>query len=83
MNVTRLRGAMILVAWLDPPGGNPIPVIGIPACALHPKNTVFDLILPRILSGEEIGRRKVADLRHGGLCLRCDEFRCPPCPFGK
>lgn len=76
-------GAMILVAWLDRPKGDPIPVIGVPACALHAKTTVFDLILPRILSGEKIGRKELADLGHGGLCLRCDECRYPLCPFGK
>lgn len=60
-----------------------IPVIGVPACALYHKVTVFDLVLPRLLAGETIGRRELAELGHGGLCLSCTECRYPVCPFGK
>jgi hypothetical protein len=60
-----------------------IPVLGIPACAMYHKKTVFDLVLPRILSGERIGRRELAELGHGGLCLDCEVCRYPACPFGK
>jgi molybdenum cofactor synthesis domain-containing protein len=60
-----------------------IPVLGIPACGMYSKMTVFDLILPRILAGERIGRRELAELGHGGLCLKCDVCRYPVCPFGK
>jgi len=60
-----------------------IPVLGIPACGMYHKTTIFDLILPRILSGEVIGRRELAELGHGGLCLNCHECRYPVCPFGK
>ena len=76
-------GAMILVAYLKTSGDNIIPILGMPACALHARTTVFDLILPRILAGEQIGRQELADLGHGGLCLRCDHCRFPACPFGK
>jgi molybdenum cofactor synthesis domain-containing protein len=60
-----------------------IPILGIPACGMYHKTTVFDLILPRILAGERIGREALADLGHGGLCLHCTECRYPVCPFGK
>lgn len=60
-----------------------IPVLGVPACALYHKVTVFDLVLPRLLAGETIGRRDLAELGHGGLCLNCTECRYPLCPFGK
>jgi molybdenum cofactor synthesis domain-containing protein len=60
-----------------------IPVLGIPACGMYSKMTVFDLILPRMLAGEEIGRKELAELGHGGLCLKCDVCRYPLCPFGK
>ncbi|HWR90230.1 MAG TPA: hypothetical protein VN260_08220, partial [Dissulfurispiraceae bacterium] len=60
-----------------------IPVLGIPACGMYHKTTIFDLILPRILAGERIGRRELAELGHGGLCLNCKECRFPVCPFGK
>jgi hypothetical protein len=60
-----------------------IPVLGVPACALYHKATVFDLVLPRLLAGETIGRRELAEFGHGGLCLNCTECRYPVCPFGK
>jgi molybdopterin biosynthesis enzyme len=83
-----LPGAMFLIAYVcrdDAPTcpSELIPILGIPACGMYHKNTVFDLILPRILSGEKIGRRELAELGHGGLCMNCTECRYPVCPFGK
>jgi hypothetical protein len=63
--------------------GKTIPVLGIPACAMYHKKTVFDLVLPRILAGERIARRELSELGHGGLCLDCKVCRYPICPFGK
>jgi len=60
-----------------------IPVLGIPACGMYASITVFDLVLPRVLAGEIISRRELAELGHGGLCLKCEECRYPVCPFGK
>jgi molybdenum cofactor synthesis domain-containing protein len=60
-----------------------IPILGIPACGMYHKTTIFDIILPRVLAGEMIGRRELAELGHGGLCLHCDVCRYPVCPFGK
>jgi molybdenum cofactor synthesis domain-containing protein len=60
-----------------------IPVIGIPACGMYAKTTIFDLVLPRVLAGERIGRKEVAALGHGGLCMKCEICRFPVCPFGK
>ncbi len=60
-----------------------VPILGIPACGMYHKVTIFDLVLPRILAGEKIGRRELAELGHGGLCLNCKECRHPDCPFGK
>ncbi|MBI5664215.1 MAG: molybdopterin-binding protein [Nitrospirae bacterium] len=60
-----------------------IPILGIPACGMYADITVFDLVLPRILAGEKIGRRELAELGHGGLCLKCETCRYPVCPFGK
>ncbi len=73
-----LPGAMFLVAYI---GG--VPVLGVPACGIYGKTTVFDLVLPRVLAGERIGRSELAELGHGGLCLKCSECRYPVCPFGK
>lgn len=60
-----------------------ITVLGIPACGMYHKITIFDLMLPRILSGEKIGRKELAELGHGGLCMNCEICRYPVCPFGK
>lgn len=60
-----------------------IPILGIPACGMYAKATVFDLVLPRILAGEKIGRKELAELGHGGLCMKCETCRYPVCPFGK
>lgn len=64
-------------------GGSPIPILGIPACGMYHKTTIFDLILPRVLAGEIIGRKELAELGHGGLCLNCKKCAYPMCPFGK
>jgi len=73
-----LPGAMFMVAYI----GN-IPVLGVPACGLHHKVTVLDLILPRVLAGEHIGKKELAFIGHGGLCMDCPECIHPHCPFGK
>jgi molybdenum cofactor synthesis domain-containing protein len=80
-----LPGAMFLLAYLNRRTSDniQIPVLGVPACAIHHKTTAFDLILPRILAGERIGRKELAELGHGGLCLNCAECHYPVCPFGK
>lgn len=61
----------------------PVPVIGIPACGVYHKTTIFDLVLPRLLAGEYIDREELSEMGHGGLCLNCKECRYPVCPFGK
>jgi molybdenum cofactor synthesis domain-containing protein len=82
-----LPGAMFLVAYFERGQGAEkpltVPILGIPACGMYAKTTVFDLVLPRVLAGERIGRRELAELGHGGLCLHCDVCRYPVCPFGK
>ena len=73
-----LPGAMFLVAYIGD-----IPLLGVPACGLHHRITVLDLVLPRILTGEKIGKAELAFLGHGGLCKDCEECVYPHCPFGK
>jgi hypothetical protein len=73
-----LPGAMFLCGNI----GN-AQIIGIPACGMFHKITVLDLVLPRILSGEKLSRREIAELGHGGLCRNCSICRYPVCNFGK
>ncbi|MBW2198686.1 MAG: molybdopterin-binding protein, partial [Deltaproteobacteria bacterium] len=51
--------------------------------AMFLRTTVLDLVLPRILSGEKIGKKELAFLGHGGLCQDCPECTYPHCAFGK
>jgi molybdenum cofactor synthesis domain-containing protein len=73
-----LPGAMFLMAYIGD-----VPLLGVPACGLHHRITVLDLVLPRILTGEKIGKAELAFLGHGGLCQDCEECVYPHCPFGK
>jgi molybdenum cofactor synthesis domain-containing protein len=73
-----LPGAMFLVAYVEE-----VPILGVPACGLHHRITVLDLILPRVLAIEKIGKKELAFLGHGGLCLDCPECLYPHCGFGK
>jgi len=73
-----LPGAMFLAAYIGE-----IPLLGVPACGLYHRITVLDLVLPRILAGEHIGKAELAFLGHGGLCKDCEECTYSHCPFGK
>ena len=73
-----LPGAMFLAAYIGE-----VPLLGVPACGLYHRITVLDLVLPRILAGETIGKADLAFLGHGGLCKDCEECFYPHCPFGK
>ena len=73
-----LPGAMLLVAYIGD-----TPILGVPACGLHHRATALDLILPRILAGERIGKAQLAFLGHGGLCRQCPDCSFPQCAFGK
>ena len=73
-----LPGSMFMLAYI----GN-VPVMGLPGCVMYHQTTIFDLITPRILAGEEVSRKDITRLAHGGLCTNCDPCQYPHCPFGK
>ena len=73
-----LPGSMLMVSMLDN-----IPVISLPACVFYYKQTVFDLIFPRILAGEQINKNDIAAMGHGGLCMNCEVCHYPVCSFGR
>ncbi|KKK53162.1 hypothetical protein LCGC14_3097540, partial [marine sediment metagenome] len=73
-----LPGAMFLLGFIGE-----VPVLGIPACGMYHSITVLDLVMPRVLAGERLTRRDIAEMGHGGLCLECDNCQYPVCPFGK
>lgn len=73
-----LPGAMFMLAYLKD-----VPLMGLPACVMYYRATIFDLVLPRILAGERLTKADIAGFAAGGLCLGCKECRYPACPFGK
>ncbi len=73
-----LPGAMFLLGYHQKTA-----IMGVPACGLFHRTTIFDLILPRIMAGETPGKLDLAKLCHGGLCLNCSTCRFPACSFGK
>ncbi len=43
------------------------PILCAPGCARSPAHNVVDMVLPRLLAGERLGRREIAALGLGGL----------------
>ncbi len=92
-----LPGAMLLVGYFDDdcaegaaggvagPSGKkaPVPVLGVPGCAMYNKATVLDLVLPRVAAGVPLTKRDFVVMGEGGLCLGCKPCTFPLCPFGK
>ncbi len=58
-------------------------VIGVPACALYFKVTLFDVLLPRLLAGRHPTRAELAALGEGGFCAGCKRCTWPKCFFVK
>ena len=75
-----LPGAMFLLAYY---GENSIPVMGLPGCVMYSKRTIFDLVLPRVMTGEILDKEDFDRLGEGGLCLNCSVCTFPNCGFGK
>lgn len=73
-----LPGAMFLLA-----GINDIPVVGLPACVMYYRTSIFDLIVPRLLAKDPITKTDIARLGYGGYCMSCEVCRYPQCGFGK
>lgn len=74
-----LPGAMFLVSYTK----DNRPVLGLPGCIMYAKRTIFDLMLPYILSDTKIDKKLMNSLGNGGLCLNCDVCTFPNCGFGK
>ena len=74
-----LPGAMFLVSYM--PDGRP--VCGLPGCVMYARRTIFDLLLPYLVTDTPITKEHLAGLGHGGLCLDCKVCHFPNCGFGK
>lgn len=75
-----LPGAMFLLAYY---GENRIPVVGLPGCVMYAKRTIFDLILPHLLTDQILEKEEIDRMGEGGLCLGCEVCTFPNCGFGK
>ncbi|MCO5387728.1 molybdopterin-binding protein [Desulfosporosinus sp.] len=73
-----LPGAMFLLAYMGD-----VPIMGLPGCVMYSKTTAFDLVAPRLLTGERLTRHDIVKLGSGGLCLDCPVCTYPHCSFGK
>ncbi|SCY21209.1 molybdopterin-binding protein [Desulfoluna spongiiphila] len=73
-----LPGAMFMLAYIKG-----VPVVGLPGCVMYHKASIFDLVVPRILTGEKLTKADIIALGHGGFCSNCPECRYPLCSFGK
>lgn len=61
-----LPGGMMMLAYYMRETQR-IPIVGLPACVMYYQQTVFDLILPRIMADDEITKASLAALGEGGL----------------
>ena len=70
---------MFLISYM--PDGRP--VCGLPGCVMYAKRTIFDLVLPYLLTDTPVTKDWLAGLGNGGLCLNCPVCHFPNCGFGK
>lgn len=54
-----------------------VPLFGLSSCEMFSHKTVLDLILPRLLAGEPVGRQDLVRLGLGGMLGREMAFRFP------
>ena len=57
-----LPGAMFMLAY-----AGKVPIMGLPGCVMYCSKTVFDLVLPRVITGEILTRRELRHFGVGGL----------------
>ncbi len=65
-------GAMFMLAYIGD-----VPVLGLPACVMYHRASIFDLVVPRILAGDTVTRADIVSLGHGGLCALCPSAGTP------
>ena len=57
--------------------------MGLPGCVMYARRTIFDLVLPYLVTDTPVTAEKLHGLGHGGLCLNCKVCHFPNCGFGK
>lgn len=61
--------------WLARVGD--VPIFNLASCSMYSKATVADLILPLVMTGQQVTSDDVVELAHGGLLDREMAFRFP------
>ena len=57
-----LPGAMFMLAY-----HGEVPIMGLPGCVMYCSKTVFDMVLPRVVTGEKLQRKELRHFGVGGL----------------
>ena len=65
-------GSMLWIAELGQ-----VRFLGLPGCGMFSMATAADLVLPRLLTGEQLDATSLAELAHGGVLNRDMRFRMP------
>ena len=71
-------GNMFMLAYLGK-----TTLIGIPGASLFYKNTILDIVLPRIFIGDILTKRDFVKMGEGGFCSTCSVCHYPYCYFGR
>jgi hypothetical protein len=66
-------GSLFWIAYCGP-----IPIFGLSSCEMFSHKTILDLVLPRLMAGQPVGREELVEMGHGGLLARYMAFRFPP-----
>ena len=54
-----------------------VPIFGLPLCGMFSQETVADLILPHLMTGQRVTHQQIAALGHGGLFTGGMAYRFP------
>lgn len=71
-------GNMFTLAYL----GNTA-LVGVPGAAIHRQTTIFDVLLPQLITGVPLEKADLVRLGDGGLCQQCGDCHWPNCTFGR
>lgn len=58
-------------------------IVGVPGAAIHRQTTVFDVLLPQLMTGVPLEKENLVRLGDGGLCQQCQNCHWPNCTFGR
>jgi molybdopterin biosynthesis enzyme len=61
--------------WLARHGD--VPIVNLASCSMYSRATVADLVLPLVMTGQQVTSADIIELGHGGLLEREMAFRFP------